>query len=131
MRPRDLIALVEGQQSRLEASFKASDIEKICSQHRDLKLRYEQQARFKSALTRSAGSITTTFDEAWKVENLATNYPQLCAFAGGFASIFPNTATVESDFSSLKWEKDEFRHSLTDFSLEGILHCRQALHETK
>jgi hypothetical protein len=27
-------------------------------------------------------------------------------FYGGLASPFPNTATVESDFSVLKWEKD-------------------------
>ena len=46
-------------------------------------------------------------------------------FCGGMASIFPNTATVESDFSILGWEKDEYRKSLTDLSLEGIIYCKQ------
>jgi hypothetical protein len=46
-------------------------------------------------------------------------------FCGGIATIFPNTATVESDFSILGWEKDAFRQSLTDLSLEGILQCKQ------
>ncbi len=46
-------------------------------------------------------------------------------FSGGLATVFPNTASVESDFSVLKWEKDEYRQSLTDLSLEGILHSKQ------
>ena len=44
-------------------------------------------------------------------------------FCGDITSAFPGTATVESDFSVVKWEKDEFRRSLTNFSLEGTLHC--------
>ena len=46
-------------------------------------------------------------------------------FCGGIASAFPGTSTVESDFSIVKYEKDEYRMSLTDFSLEGILHSKQ------
>jgi hypothetical protein len=38
-------------------------------------------------------------------------------FCGGLASPFPNTATVESDFSVLKWEKDLHRSNITSFSL--------------
>jgi hypothetical protein len=41
------------------------------------------------------------------------------------ASIFPNTSTVEADFSVIGWEKNEYRHCLTDFSLEGILQMKQ------
>jgi hypothetical protein len=32
---------------------------------------------------------------------------------------------VESDFSILKWELDEFRKSLLDLSLEGIFQAKQ------
>ena len=39
--------------------------------------------------------------------------------------MFVNTATVESDFSILGWEKDEYRLSLTDLALEGIIQCKQ------
>ena len=46
-------------------------------------------------------------------------------FCGGLATAFPNTATVESDFSVIGWEKDDTRRDLTDFSLEGILHSKQ------
>lgn len=46
-------------------------------------------------------------------------------FCGGLASAFPGTATVESDFSVLKWDYDEFRTSHTEVSLEGIRQCKQ------
>lgn len=46
-------------------------------------------------------------------------------FVGGLACLFPNTATVESDFSILKWEKDIHRSNITPISLQGILQCRQ------
>ena len=39
--------------------------------------------------------------------------------------VFPNTTTIESDFSILGWEKDEYRKSLTDLSLDGIIQCKQ------
>ena len=39
--------------------------------------------------------------------------------------MFPNTATVESDFSILGWEANEYRRSLTNLSLEGIMQCKQ------
>ena len=41
------------------------------------------------------------------------------------AAAFPGTSNVESDFSIVKWEKDVTRMSLSDFSLEGILHAKQ------
>ena len=46
-------------------------------------------------------------------------------FFGGLGSVFPGTATVESDFSLINWEKDAYRSWLTDLSLEGILHSKQ------
>ena len=39
--------------------------------------------------------------------------------------MFPGTATVESDFSLVQYEKNSFRSCLADISLEGILHCKQ------
>lgn len=125
MRPRDVIRLVEQHELRLASSWSRKQVESICTQHRALKKRCENQPRFKSALSRS--TVTEKFHEAWEVEGMSTEYPELCAFAGGLAAILPNTASVESDFSQLKWEKDDFRHSLTDLSLEGILQCRQML----
>jgi hypothetical protein len=49
----------------------------------------------------------------------------LIGSVGDLASTFPITATVESDFSVIEWMKNKFRTCLTDFSGEGILHCKQ------
>ena len=65
----------------------------------------------------------TSFEEGWAVVN--GRFPLLMEFSGGLATAFPNTATVESDFSILGYEKNANGSGLTDFSLEGILHGKQ------
>jgi hypothetical protein len=46
---------------------------------------------------------------------------KLRQFCGGLATVFPGTATVESNFGMLKWEYVKFRLNLSELSLEGIL----------
>ena len=67
--------------------------------------------------------MSATFEQAWQVYKV--EYPQLYAFACGMATMFPTTATVESDFSVLKWEKNSHRLRLDDLSLAGIMHSKQ------
>ena len=67
---------------------------------------------------------TASFETGWSIVK-AKKFDVLRDFCGAIASVFPNTATVESDFSVLGWEKDEYRQSLTDLSLEGIIQCKQ------
>ena len=64
-----------------------------------------------------------TFEEAWG--GFYKEFLMLVQFSGGMASIFPGTSTVESDFSIIGWEKDEYRTQLSNLSLEGILHAKQ------
>ena len=45
------------------------------------------------------------------------SFQDLDKFCDGLASTLPGTSSVESDFSILKWEKDIYCMSLTDFSL--------------
>jgi hypothetical protein len=40
-------------------------------------------------------------------------------------TLFLGTSTVESNFSILRWEKDVFRKSLSNFGLEGMLQAKQ------
>ena len=65
----------------------------------------------------------TTFYKGWDIVH--AHFKQLENFCGGLATVFPGTANVKSDFSILKWEKDDGRTALTDFSLEGIMHAKQ------
>ena len=46
-------------------------------------------------------------------------------FCSGLANAFANTTSVESDFSILKWEKDDFRQSMMNSTLEGIFQAKQ------
>jgi hypothetical protein len=39
--------------------------------------------------------------------------------------LFPNSTSVESDFSVFKWEKDPYRDNLLDLSLEGVFQSKQ------
>ena len=41
--------------------------------------------------------------------------------------MFTNIVSMESDFSILGWEKEEYRLSLTDLSLEGIIQSKHEL----
>jgi hypothetical protein len=64
------------------------------------------------------------FNESWdQLSNVRfVNLRRLCA---GFATAWPNSASVESDFSVLKWEKDAFCTALLALSLEGIFQSKQ------
>jgi len=46
-------------------------------------------------------------------------------FCGGLTNAFTNTISVELDFSILKWEKDDFRQSMMNLTLEGIFQAEQ------
>jgi hypothetical protein len=67
---------------------------------------------------------TTSFNEAWDSLDDA-RFNQLRRFYVGLATVFPNSTSVESDFSILKWELNEFRKSLLDLTLEGIFQAKQ------
>ncbi|CEP02203.1 hypothetical protein PBRA_002468 [Plasmodiophora brassicae] len=120
---RELVAIIKKHKDRLLASWAEDDVTKIVSQHKALKAQYDSSARMRTALSRC--NDQTTFDDAWAIEGIRDRYGDLCRFVGGLASILPNTATVEADFSSLKFEKDKFSKSLTDFSLETKLQARR------
>ena len=129
LRGRDFANLVDRYFQRLSLNWTRQRIDLLGFQHAGFRDLCDKNPRVRLTISRSA--LDLTFDEAWAVSELKTRFPELCEFAGGLASIFPNTASVESDFSSLKWEKDDFRSLLTDFALEGILHCKQYLHLLK
>jgi hypothetical protein len=46
-------------------------------------------------------------------------------FAAGLANVMHGTSTMEANFLTINYEKDDHRSALTSFSLEGILHSRQ------
>ncbi len=61
---------------------------------------------------------TTFFNTRW--DDMKGRFEHLQMFCGGLANAFANTTSVESDFSILKWEKDDFQQSMMNLTLEGI-----------
>ena len=49
------------------------------------------------------------------------SFPYLKEFCGNMDTIFPNTSTVEYDFSLINYEKNQYRESITDLTLEVTL----------
>ena len=68
-------------------------------------------------------SAVQSFKECWSP--LGKDYNALKEYCGGLASVMPGTSSVEADFSLINWTRDPQSKSLTDFSLESILHCKQ------
>jgi len=123
MRPKDFVSQVLAPRlAQLRASWSPRDIHAIEQQHRSLYQAYAAESPTTTAI--DGHTLRTPFNEAWSTVG-SVEVTLLRRFCGGVATVFPNTASVESDFSILKWEKDEFRTSLMDLSLEGIFQAKQ------
>ena len=120
MMPSSFVAVVIRFRSRLEKNFDQSYIVALEEEHCSLRDLYTRDETFKTMLNGMAAGVG--FHDAWVT--VQPRFPKLCEFAGGLATIYPGTTRVESDFSVIGWEKDEYRTALMDFSLEGIMHTK-------
>jgi hypothetical protein len=116
-----LSKLVIEQKERLHASFNESKMREIEIQYSEFETRYYRDKSFKQIVDNTED--TKSFHEAWGL--FYKDYPSLVSFFGGLATLFPGTSTVESDFSTIGWERDVYRSSLASISVEGILHSKQ------
>jgi len=96
-------------------------IDKVESEHHELLVVYACEPDVKAALDKH--DEKTFFNEAW--DYLKGRFMQLRQLCGGLATTFLNTTSVNSDFSIVKWEKNDSRSSLTSLSLAGIMHTKQ------
>ncbi|KAH6580185.1 hypothetical protein BASA60_002952 [Batrachochytrium salamandrivorans] len=91
-----------GQMSRLEKRLSSAQIHQIGKDFVDLLRAYREEPVFKASIG-DCDDSDTDFAKGWKVAG--DRFPALCQFCGDLASAFPNTATVESDFSIIGWER--------------------------
>ncbi|RHY03788.1 hypothetical protein DYB25_009113 [Aphanomyces astaci] len=109
--------------ARVRLFFSADGVASIDQDHRDLVKAYKDEVGIKAII--DAHSNKTNFNDGWYSFDRA-RFSQLHRLCSGMASVFAKTTSkVESDFSILKWEKDEFRMNLLDLSLEGIFQAKQ------
>ncbi len=109
-------------EERLRHSFPGTVIEEVVSNEFEQLVRLiSRDSNLKAALMK--GSKDSDFGKAW--QPLGNRFPYMLRFAAGLASVMPGTTTMEVDFSTINYKKDDHRSALTSFSLEGILHLRQ------
>ncbi|KAI9915742.1 hypothetical protein PsorP6_007650 [Peronosclerospora sorghi] len=100
--------------------WSAEDVEQVEADHRvndvGLVKAYNQEPSTKALIDEH--TLKTNFNDVWA--SIGNRFTFLRRFSGGLAVAFANTTSVESDFSVLKWENDNFRQSMTNLTLEGI-----------
>lgn len=86
---------------------------------------FQELVSHKQALRSALGAcvLQTAFFDSRKILNGC--FPELVNFCGGLAAVFPGSSQIESDFSVLELEKDEFRYHIMDLSLEGVLYAEE------
>ncbi|CAK9194682.1 unnamed protein product [Sphagnum troendelagicum] len=115
--------VIEPRKAQLQTIAWTDDqINAIENYHRELLRAYHRENNI--SLIVDQHDHTTSFNEAWDSLDGA-RFDQLRRFCTVLATIFPNSTSVESDFSILKWELDDFRKSLLDLSLEGIFQAKR------
>ena len=115
--PRKFISdVLDPNRERLSMFINDADIEQIEIDHKELVQLYHRDENIEKAI--DACTAAVMFNDAWDV--IKGRFTDLRSFCGGLAVAFANTTSVESDFSILKWEKDDNRTALTNLSLEGI-----------
>jgi hypothetical protein len=122
MRPGVFISEIMDQYRRHLAKHWSADlIDKAKSEHRELLIVYARGPDVKATLDKHEEK--TFFNKAW--DCLKGRFMQLRQLCAGLATAFTNTTSVKSDFSIVKWEKNDSRSSLTSLSLMGIMHAKQ------
>lgn len=121
MSGRDFSVLLQKQRKRLSYRWKKHKIQAIETQFQELLAFAGRDKILQEKFNKC--DPKTSFEEAWDM--VGSRFEDLREFCGGLSTAFPGTSTVESDFSVVKGEKDIHRSSLTDLSLEGILHTKQ------
>ena len=120
-RPFEFSHIVLLHKQHLEVSMNEYDIVMITDAFKQLWHAYWSEEQTKSII--NGFNYKTSFEHGWRP--FIDRYPALCAFTGALASVFPGTSSVEADFFIIRWGKNDYWTSLTNFPLEGILHSKQ------
>jgi hypothetical protein len=92
--------VIEPRKAQLQATAWTDDqINAIENDHRKLLMAYRRENGILSIVDQH--DHTTSFNEAWDSLDGA-RFDQLHRFCAGLAIVFPNSTSVESDFSILK-----------------------------
>ena len=123
LKPCDFIDnVLEKYRAQLVKSWPIEEIDRIEKDQQAFYNAYQHEPHTQIIIDNQ--NHTMFFNEGWDALG-ADRFGALWMFCGGLGSAFANTASVESDFNILKWEKDDFRQSMIDLTLEGIFQTKQ------
>ena len=108
---------------RFRLHWYADDVDEIETDHRGLLKPYNHEPTTKALI--DGHDLKTKFNDAYL--SLSKRFMFLRNFSGSHAVSFTSTTSVEIDFSVLRWEKDDFRQSMTSINLEGIFQTNQCV----
>ena len=106
LRGRDFNTIVRAHHQRLLTRWSALRIDLLDQEFQALLTAYESEDAFKNTL--KGCNEETGFEQGWACTG--GRFPVLREFCGGLATVFPGTATVESDFSIVKYTKNDFQN---------------------
>jgi hypothetical protein len=112
--------VLDPYRAHLTKHWSQQQIDDMEKEHRQLRAVYDNGPHVTKAFDQH--DENTFFNDAWDV--VKGRFSGLRQFCGGLATTFSNTAAVESDFSMVKWEKNDTRTSLTSLALVGIMHAK-------
>ena len=122
MSVRDFQDIVNGVKRRMVAVLGGNAPRVACDEQSELRRVVRRDGELKEAF-KKAGTKTASFADFWAPAGV--QFPMLRTVAAGFATIFPGSSPVESDFSILRQDKSPQRSRMADLSVEGKFHARQ------
>lgn len=113
------LAILDSQRDRLTASWSDQDVDNIEEDFRLFQRAVRLGAIPLECLTCKTGP--GLLQKAWS--RIASRYKYLSRFCMGLGTVFPGTATVEADFSTINQEATAER-ALSHLSLQGLMFAR-------
>lgn len=119
------LKVLYGQEQRLLQTFSGDEVKSIQQNYEEFMVAVDREPILNGVLKKHGRETDVSF--AWSCLN--GRYKMLQEFVGGLAAVVPEAAagTLASDLSSLNWEKPDYRQTMIDFALEGILHAKQKM----
>lgn len=119
------VKMLSTQEKRLLQTFSSNEVKTIVKEYDDFQRCVKREAILNGVLQKHTRETEVSF--AWS--SVSGRFRLLREFVGGLAAVVPEAATgpFASDLLSLNWEKPDYRQTLVDSALEGILHARQKM----
>ncbi|KAG6970970.1 hypothetical protein JG687_00002301 [Phytophthora cactorum] len=117
------LQILSEQEPRLRETLSDDDIKTIQSEYEEFVLAVNREPILSGVMKKHDRDTDVSF--AWSCVN--GRFRRLQEFVGGLVSVVPDMSagTLASDLTRLNWEKPDYRQTMIDFALEGILHAKQ------